>query len=150
MTSAAPATQTFDLIIRNGNIYDGTGGAAYVADIGVSSDTIAAIGPLTDARTATEFDAAGLAVAPGFINMLSHSYVSMLQDPRSMGELKQGVTLQIFGEGNSMGPLTPDMQARMRKSMAEGDMPVEVPWSSLAEYLAHAEQFGVSQLFFAA
>ncbi len=145
MTAEAAATQTFDLILRNGNIYDGGGGAAYAADIGVSGDTIAAIGPLTDARAAMEIDATGLAVAPGFINMLSHSYMSMLQDPRSMGELKQGVTLQIFGEGNSMGPLTPDMQARMRKSMAEGDMPVEVPWRSLAEYLAHAEKFGVTQ-----
>ena len=145
MTGASPATQSFDLIIRNGSIYDGSGGEAYTADIGVSGDAIAAIGLLPDARAATEIDAAGLAVAPGFINMLSHSYMSMLQDPRSMGELKQGVTLQIFGEGNSMGPLTPDMQARMRKSMAEGDMPVDVPWQSLAGYLAHAEKFGVSQ-----
>ena len=145
MTGASDATQTFDLIVRNGTVYDGSGSASFAGDIGVSGDTIVAIGPLPDARAATEIDAAGLAVAPGFINMLSHSYMSMLQDPRSMGELKQGVTLQIFGEGNSMGPLTPDMQARMRKSMAEGDMPVEVPWQSLAEYLAHAEKFGVSQ-----
>jgi N-acyl-D-amino-acid deacylase len=145
VTAAADANQTFDLVIRNGSIHDGRGAAPDVADIGVAGDAVAAIGALPDARAATEIDATGLAVAPGFINMLSHSYMSMLQDPRSMGELKQGVTLQIFGEGNSMGPLTPAMQARMQKSMGEGDMPVDVPWRTLAEYLAHAERLGVSQ-----
>ncbi len=145
MSAADGSHRTFDLLIRNGSIHDGSGGAPYVADVGVSGDTIAELGELADARAATEIDAAGLAVAPGFINMLSHSYISMLQDPRSMGELKQGVTLQIFGEGNSMGPLTPDMHARMQKSLGEGDMPVAVPWRSLAEYLAHAEKTGVSQ-----
>ena len=145
MTAAADARQTFDLVIRNGTVHDGSGGLPYVADVGVRGDLVAAIGALPDARAATEIDAKGLAVAPGFINMLSHSYMSMLQDPRSLGELKQGVTLQIFGEGGSMGPLTPAMQARMQKSMGEGDMPVEVPWRTLAEYLAHAERRGVSQ-----
>jgi N-acyl-D-amino-acid deacylase len=145
VSAAAPSTPTFDLIIRNGSLHDGSGGAPYTADIGVNGDTIAAIGSLADARSAVEIDAAGLAVAPGFINMLSHSYMSMLQDPRSMGELMQGVTLQIFGEGNSMGPLTPTMRDRMQNDMREGDMPLEVPWSSLAEYLAHAEKFGISQ-----
>ena len=145
MTPAADATHTFDLIVRNGNIHDGSGAPPYVADLGVAGDLVAAIGALPDARGATEIDAAGLAVAPGFINMLSHSYVSMLQDPRSLGELKQGVTLQIFGEGNSMGPLTPAMQARMQKSMGEGEMPVDVPWRTLAEYLGHAERRGVAQ-----
>jgi N-acyl-D-amino-acid deacylase len=145
VTAAADENQTYDLIIRNGSIHDGGGAAPYVADVGVAGDVVAAIGALPDARAATEIDATGLAVAPGFINMLSHSYMSMLQDPRSMGELKQGVTLQIFGEGNSMGPLTPAMQARMQKSMGEGDMPVDVPWRTLAEYLAHAERLGVSQ-----
>ena len=145
MSDAAASPRTFDLLIRNGSIHDGGGGAPYVADVGVSGEAIVEIGALADARAATEIDATGMAVAPGFINMLSHSYISMLQDPRSMGELKQGVTLQIFGEGNSMGPLTPEMQSRMRKSLGEGDMPVEVPWRSLAEYLAHAEKTGVSQ-----
>ena len=144
MTGAQPAS-TFDLIVRDGNIHDGSGGAPYVADIGVTGETISTIGLLGDARAATEIDAAGLAVAPGFINMLSHSYMSMLQDARSLGELKQGVTLQIFGEGHSMGPLTPDMHSRMQKNMHEGDIPVDVPWRSLAEYLAHAEKCGVSQ-----
>ncbi|MEX2225580.1 MAG: amidohydrolase family protein [Dehalococcoidia bacterium] len=86
-----------------------------------------------------------MAVAPGFINMLSHSYMSILQDPRSLGELKQGVTLQIFGEGTSMGPLTPDMHRRMQKGMHEDSLPVDIPWRTLAEYLAHVEQVGISQ-----
>jgi N-acyl-D-amino-acid deacylase len=145
LSAAAAASRTFDLIVRNGSVHDGSGGAPYVADIGVSGDSIAEIGALTDAHAASEIDAAGLAVAPGFINMLSHSYISILQDPRSLGELKQGVTLQIFGEGNSMGPLTRDMHDRMQKNLREGDMPVDVPWRSLSEYLSHAEKTGVSQ-----
>jgi N-acyl-D-amino-acid deacylase len=139
------AGQTFDLIIRDGTVYDGSGGGPFVADVAIGGDRVAAIGNLGEARAATEIDATGMAVAPGFINMLSHSYMTLLQDPRSLGELKQGVTLQVFGEGNSMGPLTPDMHARMRKSMSEGDMPVEVTWHSLADYLRYAERTGISQ-----
>ena len=135
----------FDVIIRKGDVYDGSGGPAVRADIGVNGDTIARIGDLSAARAGTDIDAAGHAVAPGFINMLSHSYMSILQDPRSLGELKQGVTLQIFGEGNSMGPLTGDMRRRMQDGMNEDELPVEVTWQSLAEYLRHAEKFGVSQ-----
>ena len=141
----AGAGSAFDLIIRNGTVYDGSGLPPYAADVALAGDQIAAIGTLSDARAAVEIDASGLAVAPGFINMLSHSYMSILQDPRSLGELKQGVTLQIFGEGNSMGPLTPDMHDRMQKAMREGDMPVDVAWRTLAEYLQHAESVGVSQ-----
>ncbi len=107
-------------------------------------DRVAAIGALPDARAGVEIDATGMAVAPGFINMLSHSYLSMLHDPRSLGELKQGVTLQIFGEGHSMGPLTPHMRDRMNEQI-EPDIDVEVCWLSLAEYLAYAEKKGVSQ-----
>ncbi len=143
--TAGGATPVFDLIIRNGLIYDGSGDAPIATDIGAAGDRIVAIGPIPNARAATEIDAAGMAVAPGFINMLSHSYMTILQDPRSLGELKQGVTLQVFGEGNSMGPLTPDMHDRMKKNMLEGDLPVDVTWHSLAEYLDHAESFGISQ-----
>jgi N-acyl-D-amino-acid deacylase len=144
VSDGAPET-TFDLIIRNGNVYDGSGGEPYAADVANKHDAIAEIAPLPHARAATEIDAAGMAVAPGFVNMLSHSYMSMLQDPRSLGELKQGVTLQVFGEGNSMGPLSDDMFDRMRKGMAEDEIPVDVTWHTLAEYLSHAEKIGVSQ-----
>jgi len=135
----------FDLIVRDGTVYDGSGRDGIAADVGVAADRIAAIGDLASARAGITIDAAGLAVAPGFVNMLSHSYMSILQDPRSLGELKQGVTLQVFGEGHSMGPLTPDMQARMQKEMQREAHPVDVTWSTLAGYLAHAESFGVSQ-----
>ena len=136
-------TPVFDLIIRGGNVYDGSGGLPCAADVGVAGDVIARIGGLDGARARTEIDASGMAVAPGFINMLSHSYFTMLQDPRSLGELKQGVTTQIFGEGNSMGPLTPEMRNGMQST--DADNGIDVAWSTLAEYLAHAEKRGISQ-----
>ncbi len=145
MSTPEASSPSFDLIIRGGSVIDGSGGAPYVADIGVRGDRIATIGDLSAAHAGAVIGATGMAVAPGFINMLSHSYFSILQDPRSLGELKQGVTLQIFGEGNSMGPLTPEMRARMEKNQSPDDAHVDVAWSSLAEYLAHAEKFGVSQ-----
>ncbi len=139
------AGQTFDLIIRNGAVYDGSGGEPYDADIAIAGDRIAAIGVLHDARAGAVIDATGMAVAPGFINMLSHAYFSMLQDRRSMSDLKQGVTTQIFGEGHSMGPLTPAMRERMVANQGGDDRRVDVAWSSLAEYLQHVEAFGVTQ-----
>ena len=142
--TAAATSRSFDTLIRNGAIFDGSGDEPRVADIGIAGDRIAAVGMLADATAGTTIDARGMAVAPGFINTLSHSYFSILQDPRSLGELKQGVTLQIFGEGNSMGPLTTEMHARMQKNQPD-DLRIEVPWRTLAEYLAHAEKTGVSQ-----
>jgi len=133
----------FDLLVRGGTVYDGSGGDPYAADVGVRGDRIAAIGALDGARAGTVLDASGLAVAPGFINMLSHSYHSILQDPRSLSELTQGVTTQVFGEGNSMGPLTDEQRQRMQEQA--GDQAFEVAWSTLAGYLAYAEQRGVSQ-----
>ena len=145
MANTSDPVQTFDLIIRNGTVYDGSGAAPLVAGIAVSGDRIARVGGLEGARAGIEIDAAGMAVSPGFVNMLSHSYYSMLQDGRSLGELKQGVTLQIFGEGFSMGPQTPAMRESATKSARELPVPVDVAWSSLAEYLAHAERTGISQ-----
>lgn len=142
--TAPSSTRSFDTIIRQGSIHDGSGDEPYVADIGVVADRIAEIGSLGDATAGLVIDASGMAVAPGFINTLSHSYFSILQDPRSLGELKQGVTLEIFGEGNSMGPLTPEMQERMQKNHPP-DLYVDVPWRTLAGYLAYAEHTGVAQ-----
>src|SRR5262245_55950912 len=99
----------YDIIIRNGVVYDGAGGAPRRADGGVRDDQIAAIGDLSKAKATNEIDARGMAVAPGFINMLSHSETSLIADYRSLGELRQGVTTQIFGEG-SMGPLSDEMK----------------------------------------
>jgi len=132
----------FDVIIRGGTVYDGTGGAPRRADVGIKDDRIAAIGNLKSAGAATVVDAAGLTVAPGFINMLSHSESSLIADGRSQGELRQGVTTQIFGE-NSMGPLS-DVMKRSRAS-GQGDLKFEIPWTTLAEYMTYLEKHGISQ-----
>src|SRR5690606_29016127 len=113
------------------------------ADVGVSGARVAGVGPFADARAGETIDATGLAVAPGFINMLSHSYLSMLHDGCSLGELKQGVTLQVFGEGNSMGPLSEGGKRWVER--LDGDFEYTVGWESLAGYLEYCERKGVSQ-----
>ncbi|HTG18222.1 MAG TPA: amidohydrolase family protein, partial [Blastocatellia bacterium] len=138
-----PRARTFDVIIRGGMVYDGTGGAPIRADVGINGDRIAAIGNLKSANAKTVVDATGLAVAPGFINMLSWSVDSMIIDGKSQGELRQGVTTQIFGEGDSMGPLTEVM--RKRRLEQQGDLKYDIPWTTLAEYLIYLEKRGVSQ-----
>lgn len=143
MNDTSAPTPVFDLVVRGGTVYDGSGGEPYTADIAVIGDRIASVGTLDDARAGAVIDAVGMAVAPGFINMLSHSYHSLLQDPRSLSELTQGVTTQIFGEGHTMGPLTPEMRERMRED--QGELPFDVPWMTLAGYLSYAEARGVSQ-----
>jgi N-acyl-D-amino-acid deacylase len=138
----APEPQSFDVIIRGGTVYDGTGGRPRRADVGIRGDRIAAVGDLSRASAPNVVDARGLAVAPGFINMLSHSETSLIADGRSMGELKQGVTTQIFGEG-SMGPLSDEM--KRRRLAAQGDVKFDITWTTLAEYLTWLERRGISQ-----
>ncbi len=133
----------FDLLIRGGTVYDGLGGEGRVADVGVAGARVAAVGDLSSARAGETIDAAGMAVASGFINMLSHSYLSMLHDGRSLGELKQGVTLQVFGEGNSMGPLSESGKRWVER--LDQDLSYTVEWESLAGYLEQCERQGVSQ-----
>jgi N-acyl-D-aspartate/D-glutamate deacylase len=140
----AHSTQgTFDVVIRGGTVYDGTGTPGRRADVAVQGDRIAAVGDLTSVQAPSIVDASGLAVAPGFINMLSWSTESLLIDGRSQGELREGVTTQIFGEGSSMGPLTAEMKRRMIEQM--GDLKYPVTWTSLSEYLKHLEEQGISQ-----
>jgi N-acyl-D-amino-acid deacylase len=134
--------QQFDVIIRNGTVYDGTGREPVKADIGIRADRIAAVGDLSRATGNTIIDAKGLAVAPGFINMLSHSETSWIIDSRSLSELREGVTTQIFGE-SSMGPLNDEMKKRRLES--QGDLKFELPWTTLAEYLSYLEKRGISQ-----
>jgi N-acyl-D-amino-acid deacylase len=142
-TSPAPSGgDTYDVILRGGTVYDGSGGEPFVADVALQGDVIAAIGELSGARGRLEVDARGLAVAPGFINMLSWATESLLVDGRSQSDLRQGVTLEIFGEGSSMGPLTEAM--RQEKLEQQGDLKFEVPWTTLGEYLEHLERRGVS------
>jgi N-acyl-D-amino-acid deacylase len=140
--SAPSQGPTYDVILRGGTVYDGSGGAPFVADVAIQGDMLAAIGALTDARGRLEVDARGLAVAPGFINMLSWSTESLLVDGRAQSELRQGVTLEIFGEGTSMGPITPAMRAEMIEE--QGDLKFDVPWTTLGEYLEHLEKRGVA------
>lgn len=138
------ARPQYDIILRNGTVYDGTGGAPRRVDVAIKGDRIAAVGNLAGTRARSEVDVRGLAVAPGFINMLSHSEISMIADPRSMGELKEGVTTQIFGEG-SMGPLNAEM--KQRRLEQQGDIKYDIPWNTLREYMQYLEQRGVSQNF---
>jgi N-acyl-D-amino-acid deacylase len=142
LAGCAAATPEFDTVIRGGTIYDGSGGAPYTADIAIRGDSIVAIGDLTAAQARASVDATGLAVAPGFINMLSWATVSLLEDGRSQSDIRQGVTLVIFGEGSSMGPLNDAMKKRMVEE--QGDIRYDVAWTTLGEYLEHLENKGVS------
>ena len=139
---AGPASD-FDVIIRGGTVYDGTGGPPLRADVGIKGDRVSQVGDLSKATADTVIDANGMAVAPGFINMLSWSTESLIIDPRSLGELKQGVTTQIFGEGDSMGPLNDRLKALMKSE--QGDLKYDIAWTSLSDYLNYLEKKGVSQ-----
>jgi N-acyl-D-amino-acid deacylase len=132
----------YDTIIRGGTVYDGSGAPARQADIGIVADSIAAVGELADARADLIVDATGLAVAPGFINMLSWATESLLHDGRSQSGIRQGVTLEIFGEGTSMGPLNDAMKREMVEE--QGDIKFDVAWTSLGEYLEHLEAKGIA------
>jgi N-acyl-D-amino-acid deacylase len=141
-TRTTSAVRTFDVIIKNGTVYDGTGRPPRHADVGIEKDRITAIGDLSRATALTIVDAQGFAVAPGFINMLAHSETSLIVDFRSLSELKQGVTTQIFGE-SSMGPLNDQMKKSRRES--QGDLKFDIEWTTLAEYLNYLEKRGISQ-----
>ena len=135
-------TAEYDLLIRNGVIFDGSGRPPLTADLAVSGQTIAAIGPLPNAHARTEVDAQGFAVAPGFINMLSWANRSLLEDGCSQSDIRQGVTLEVLGEGSSMGPLNETMKRQMREQ--QGDIKYDVVWTTLGEYLDHLVRRGVS------
>jgi N-acyl-D-amino-acid deacylase len=138
---SAAARAQHDVVLRGGTIYDGMGGAPFVGDVALDGDRIAAVGTVPGAGR-LEVDCRGLAVAPGFINMLSWATESLLEDGRSQSDLRQGVTLEVFGEGWSMGPLND----RMKKEVVEqqGDIRFEVAWTTLGEYLEHLEKRGVA------
>jgi N-acyl-D-amino-acid deacylase len=141
-TPSAPSSPDYDLIVRGGTVYDGSGAPGQRADVGVRGDRIVAIGDLAQARATRELDARGLAVAPGFINMLSWATESLLVDGRAQSDVRQGVTLEVFGEGTSMGPLTDEMKATMLEE--QGDVRYPIEWTTLGEYLALLAHKGVS------
>lgn len=131
-----------DVILRNGMVYDGGGGEPFRADIAIDGDRIVAVGDLADRHGRVEFDVEGLAVAPGFINVLSWSNLSLMQDGRSMSDIYQGVTLEVMGEGHSMGPWNEAMKAE--RLAEQGDISYDITWTTLGEYLQHLEDRGVS------
>jgi N-acyl-D-amino-acid deacylase len=130
-----------DLLIRNGTIYDGSGGAPFVADVAIDGDVITEIGPV-DRRAHQTIDAAGLAVAPGFINMMCWANASLIHDGRSQSDIRQGVTLEVLGEGWSMGPLNDELKAYMKER--QGDIRFDIEWTTLREYLEFLVRRGVS------
>ena len=131
----------YDVVIKSGRIYDGSGGSSYVADVAIEDDRIAAIGQL-EADADLVIDAEGLAVTPGFINMLSWATDSLIEDGRSQSDIRQGVTLEVMGEGMSMGPLNEIMKRDMLES--QGDIKFSIEWTTLGEYLEYLERKGVS------
>jgi N-acyl-D-amino-acid deacylase len=140
---AAPAeAPAFDVLIRGGTLYDGSGGPPRRGDLGLRADRIEAVGDLGAARGGAVIDATGLAVAPGFVNMLSWAVEDLLADPRSQSDVRQGVTTEIFGEGESYGPWSEAMKVRRRA--LQGDFRYEITWTTLAEYLRYLERRGVA------
>lgn len=133
--------ETYDILIKNGTIVDGSGKASYTGDIGINADTIVAIGNL-NANGILEIDATGLVVAPGFINMLSWAVVSLIEDGKSQSDIRQGVTLEVFGEGWSMGPLNDKMKKQEKES--QGDIKFDIEWNTLNEYLEYLVNKGIS------
>jgi len=140
--SACSSAPEFDTIIAGGLVFDGTGSPGVVADVGIRGDSIAAVGDLAGRSAGDRVDARGLAVAPGFVNMLSWADESLIQDPRGLSDLLQGVTLEVFGEGWSMGPLNPGMIREMEAN--QNRIRYEVEWTTLGGYLATLERRGVS------
>ncbi len=141
--TACQQSHKYDIIIRNGIVYDGNGKSPIKTDIAIKADTVAFIGDLSNETDTREvIDAKGMAVAPGFVNMLSWSTESLIEDGRSLGEISQGVTLEVMGEGDSMGPLSDSMRIDAQKS--QGNIKYEIKWKTLGQYLSYLENRGVS------
>jgi N-acyl-D-amino-acid deacylase len=142
LLAACSSPTSYDVILRGGSIYDGSGDKPYVGDLAFVGDKIAAIGDIGEATASIEINVAGLAVAPGFVNMMSWANESLIEDGRSQSDIRQGVTLEIMGEGNSMGPLNDAMKAEMISR--QSDIRYDVEWTTLAEYLEFLERRGIS------
>ena len=139
---ACAVVNRYDVLIRNGAIYDGSGRAPFIGDVAIKGDTIEALGRLRNARARLEVDATGLAVAPGFINILSWATESLIEDGHSQGNIRQGVTLEVFGEGWSMGPVNEAIKREMIEE--QSDIRYDVEWTTLGEYLEYLVERGVS------
>ncbi|HEX4618200.1 MAG TPA: hypothetical protein VH135_00645, partial [Steroidobacteraceae bacterium] len=139
--SGAAGSPAYDVAIRGGTVYDGSGGAPFVGDVAIRADRIAYVGPHAPGRSAEEFSARGKAVVPGFINMLAHPEESLLVDGRALSDLRQGVTLEVLGE-DSMGPLSAEM--KRLGLQRQGDIKYDIDWTTLGEYLTKLEKRGIA------
>ncbi len=142
IVAAGGPSDRFDVLIKNGTVYDGTGSEGRKADVAIRGDRIVGVGDFQDASAQNVVDAPGLAVAPGFINMLSWSVESLIADGRSQSEIRQGVTTEIFGEGESMGPVNDRVREHMLQEQT--DIKYDITWKTLAGYLQYLEKHGVS------
>ncbi len=136
-----PADRAYDVVIRGGTIYDGFGQAPFTGDVAIKGDRIAYVGPKAPQSGREEVDASGKAVSPGFVNMLAHPEDSLIVDGRALSDLRQGVTLEVMGEG-SMGPMTPEMK-RLGKQR-QSDIQYEIDWTTLGDYLTKLEKRGIA------
>lgn len=132
----------FDLVLRGGNVFDGSGAPPVIADVAIDGDRIAAIGAIPAGAGKRDVDVSGMAVSPGFINMLSWSVESLIQDGRSQSEVRQGVTLEVFGEGMSWGPLNDDMKTLLKSR--QSDIQYDIEWTTLGQYMDWLVDRGVS------
>ena len=142
LVTACSAPTEYDTVLRGGTLYDGSGSSPVIGDLAIDGDQIVAVGDLGKMRGRTEIDVEGMAVAPGFINMLSWATVSLIEDGHAQSDIRQGVTLEVMGEGNSMGPLNDAMREEMVRR--QGDITFEVEWTTLDEYLRFLEDRGIS------
>jgi N-acyl-D-amino-acid deacylase len=136
------AAPRFDLVVQGGQIFDGSGGPPYLGDVGIRGERIVYVGPPRSMRAKQVIDAHGKAVSPGFVNMLSQAQESMIADGREESDLFQGVTLEVMGEGDSMGPLTDAMA--VRNASRQSDIKYPIDWRTLGQYLEAREQAGTS------
>jgi N-acyl-D-amino-acid deacylase len=141
-TSAAPPPAAYSVLIHGGTIYDGSGGAPFVGDVALKGDKIVYVGPHAPGRAARVVDATGKAVSPGFVNMLSWANESLIADGRGLSDTMQGVTLEVMGEGDSMGPWTPQM--KKRAIQRQGDIKYPIRWTTLGQYLDYMQHKGVT------
>ena len=143
LISSCSSHKDYDILIKNGTIADGSGNPPYIGSVGINADTIAAVGKLK-ATGRLEIDATDLVVAPGFINMLSWATESLIQNGRSESDIMQGVTLEVFGEGWSMGPLNKNLKKELQLPTAQGDIKYDIDWNTLDEYLQSLVRRGIS------
>ncbi|HEX6660505.1 MAG TPA: D-aminoacylase, partial [Sphingomicrobium sp.] len=139
--SAAPPP-AYSVLIRGGTIYDGSGGAPYVGDVAIKGDKIVYVGPHAPGRAAKTVDATGKAVSPGFVNMLSWATESLIADGRGLSDTVQGVTLEVMGEGDSMGPWNPEMKRLAVKR--QGDIKYPIRWTTLGQYIGYLQKKGIT------